>query len=208
MVPLMNGSAIPFAAGGGILFSSDPDNRKTQLGLYYLFMLADGEESAPEMEKYEALRKALGVSEEDSLAIIERFEKIADGPGTDCSQRVLDEMSKILDENESSWNSLKRNKKTQTTVIWNLINLGYADTEYSDPEKKVVAYLIEHWDFDREKAAVMIDTADTMLALEKQKKWCKSIGMGFDQTTEYIRRLDERMAYLANCVDLMISESE
>ena len=56
-------------------------------------------------------------------------------------------------------------------IIWNLVNLGYADKNYSDNEREIVDFLIARWNINKEIYQEMVDTADTILGLIKQKEW-------------------------------------
>ena len=56
-------------------------------------------------------------------------------------------------------------------IVWNLVNIGYSDSVFSDEEKKIVNYLVDKWSVNPEVYQELVDTADTILALEKQKEW-------------------------------------
>ena len=60
-------------------------------------------------------------------------------------------------------------------IIWNLINLGYADTHFTIDEREVVDFLREHWKLPESLYQEMIDVAETCLALEKHKIWIEGL---------------------------------
>lgn len=49
--------------------------------------------------------------------------------------------------------------------------MGYADTHYTRDEREVVDFLRDYWKIQDSLYQEMIDVAETVLALEKHKKW-------------------------------------
>ena len=144
--------------------------KEAKLKLYYLFMLADGEATANEEEQLAAIRDAMGITEGDIKKIKRSYEHLEVIPRGDYSALVIGEIDKMLTGEEKTWwDPINRNKRKQALVIWTLVDLGHADGDYSEPEKKVVAHLVDKWDFDKGTLATMLETAQTMLTLREKK---------------------------------------
>lgn len=93
-------------------------------------------------------------------------------------------------------------------TILTMISLGYADTEYSENEKRIVKHLVEKWEIDRAIVSVMIDTAETMLALEAKKTWAKSSTMSYNEVNRIIADADADIKRLYHTVEVTISEAD
>ncbi len=138
--------------------------------LYYLFMMADGDISYNEEKNFNKICEELEIDEIEKQSIAESCLKLVQG-----SKTVLDvikdrELEKQLGQVGSSIFNYK-DAVSNARIIWNLVNLGYADKCYSEEEKRIVCYFIEKWDFDKEVYQEMIDTSETILALTNQKTW-------------------------------------
>ena len=190
--------------------------RQTQFRIYGLFLLSDGkwtaeeerclrniagqmELSCEEVEKTIQYCQGLPIKEGDNAELIIRLidetlgfsapEKALGGSTSkeDATMRIAEGLllktSMIAGAiaNQINWHV-----DLQTKVIWTLINLGYADAEYSQPEKKVVRHLVKVWNIKEEIVSEFIDTAETILSLTRQIEWLKSIGLSYDETKERV----------------------
>lgn len=192
-----------------MLFTS----KKVQLKIYYLFMLADGKCSMDEKAKFTALCKSMGIDDDDQKEVVDSCEHSIQVSENDNSAKVIVEISKLL-ANEGNRNmyfssgSLNQNKNMQVETIWRLINLGYADVEYSEAERKVVSFLSAYWGIDALTLADLNDTADTVLALTRQKEWLKTTNKPYDVVSENIAEIDAAISRMAKNVEILISEAE
>lgn len=123
------------------------------------------------------------------------------------ADQALNTIDCILEE-QSSYSTMLTDKSVQTNIIWNLINLGYSDTSFSDPEKRIVKHLASRWNIDDVIVADLIDTAETMLSICEQKEWLKTTKQPYDMIDGKIRELDQVMKHLAENVEITVSESE
>lgn len=184
-----------------------------QLKIYYLFMHADGELSPEEMRYLNDIIESEDLSEKT----IEKFQAFCGQMmftrQNKNSDTVISEIDDLLEENQSEYiyeNEYKyidTNKTAQAQTIWTLINLGYADGEYSEPEKKVVNYLIERWDMDPVLISELNDTADTIVALSQHKKWVQATEKSQWKIQNIIRELDRNIASMFENVETAISEA-
>ena len=77
---------------------------------------------------------------------------------------------------DDEWDEVEdaSDNKDAAPIIWNLINLVYADKDYSSKERSLLNYLMRKWKFKKELYYEMIDTAETVMMLNKEKEWVKS----------------------------------
>lgn len=178
-------------------------NTSAKLKFYYLFMLADGRCSAGENDKFDKICQTMKADDKDKQEVIDYCNKAISVFSDDNSAMVTAEISNLL----SAYGSFLE-KSDKAEVIWNLINLAYADGEYSEPEKRVVTFLLNCWKIDSVVFADFIDTVQTILALENEKQWLKTIGLSYDETFAKLRGIDEAISGLAKNIEILISEAD
>ena len=186
-------------------------SKKVQLKIYYLFMLADGKCSADEKEKFTSICKSMDVNDDEKKEVIGFCENLINVSGSDNSARVIREITNLLAEEGKGiffGGSLNKNKCKQVESMWTLINLGYADAEYSEAEKKVVSFLTDYWEIDAPTLADLNDTAETVLALTRQKDWVKTTNKPYDVVSANIAEIDEAVSRMAKNIEILISEAD
>ena len=147
-------------------------NYRGQAKLYYLYMMSDGNVSDNEKKRFNSICKELSLDADDKKRIIEECREISTEEGLNCIE-VLEKnaedpyMYGILDIDLDKYVS----DEDKASILWNLINLGYADTYFTSDEREVVDFLREYWEMSDSLYQEMIDVAETCLALEKHKKW-------------------------------------
>ena len=152
--------------------------------LYCLYMMADGEISYSEEKIFDVLCKEMNVNEDEQKEIMEECRRLA---------------------GRSFFHWLSKRKKRE--IIWNLVNLGYADSVYLEDEKKIVDFLLQKWEISRAFYQNLLDIADTMLSLSKQKEWVVANFNGHERDTKE-KYLDEQIKKLFEDVQLTIEESD
>lgn len=183
-----------------------------QLKICFLFMHADGESSPSEMKYLNDILAKSNLSKE-SLQDFQAFcgqmtLKMSSGnPKT-----VISEIDRLLEEDDSDrvysmFGLIDEIKAMQAQTIWTLINLGYADSEYSEQEKQVVNHLIERWEMDPLLVAEFNDTADTILALTLQKQWVQNTSKPYADIDNIIQELDRNITSMFANVETSISEA-
>ncbi len=181
------------------MFDTKP---KEEAMLYYLYMMSDGTVSYSEEKLFDEICKGLKLDEDEKKSAIENCKGVAKN-SQDALSVIFSE--KIDEQIGYGWFAPK-DKATLARVIWNLVNLGYADTRYSDEEKKVVNHLIKKWKIDEEVYQEMIDTADTMLALTKQKEWTVSTFPKGSERDEREKRIDAEIKTLLSDIRITVFE--
>lgn len=187
-----------------------------QLKIFYYFMLADGKCSDKEKEMFYDICTAMKIEPEERDKLMEICDLAIDANGEDNSERVIKIIKMILEEKRKVRNvgflvgmgggiSIKRNLCIET--MWNLINLGYADREFSEAEKKVVGYLKDYWKIDDILLGEMIDTAEAMLSLVNMKEWVKTTSKSYDEIEIVIKEAENNMKKLEQNIRIAMFEA-
>lgn len=180
--------------------------------IFYLFMKVDGNIAPEEDERFKTILNEMKATDSEKDQILKVLETVDLRPYSDNSFEVCLKIGEILDNENNNFSFLFSNinndKKERYFTVWTLINLGYADKEYTAPEKKVVDHLIERWKIEPAIAAEMIDTAETMLALTKEKEWIKTTNKSYDQKSAVIKKIDEDIKRMFNNMATTIAEAE
>lgn len=178
------------------------NSRKKEATLYYLYMMADGEVSHKEERIFHTICNELDLTEADQNSIIETCKELT--AGTDPIFRVM--VREKMDEQMcEGWFGLK-GVSGLARIVWNLVNLGFADSEFSREEKEIVHYLVDKWSIDLEVYQEFLDTADTMLALTKQKEWLLSTFEKDSTRDKREKDVDDKIMQLLKDVKLTIKE--
>lgn len=184
-----------------------------QLKICFLFMHADGE-SSPSETKYLNDIVSKGNLSKESLQEFQAFcGQMTLKMSTGNSKTVISEIDELLGEKRAGllsfvFGSIDGSKTMQAQTIWTLINLGYADSEYSEPEKQVVDHLIKRWEMDPILVAEFNDTANTILALTLQKQWVQNTSKPYTDINNIIQELDRNIASMFANVETSISEAD
>ena len=169
-------------------------DRISETKLYYLYMLADGDISYSEEKIFEKICEENGVISVERNIIIENFET-----ETKKNSDMFDVLIKEkLDEKIPNVCFVDAVKDALARIIWNLVNIGYADGLYSEEEKRIVKYLVNKWNIPEELYLEFTDVADTMLALEKQRKWIHETFEG--------KELDNKEKEIDLCIKELLEE--
>lgn len=141
-----------------------------QAKLYCLYMTSDGQISEQERELFTGVCKELGLNYSEKKQIIEECEAIPAEDKFDKIKELIYGPAHAQTIDVRSWFE-PHNSVDHETILWNLINLGYADTKYTDQERKIVEFLKSYWNVRDDVYEEMIDVSETCLALEEYKNW-------------------------------------
>lgn len=198
-----------------MLFNTCAEEEKVeQLKIYLLFMQADGDSSKSEMKYLEDIVSKMDLSDSGRQEFQAFLGQLLMKPLDKGSSSAIHEIEQLLGEKEENCNydflrySIDNNKMLQAQTIWTLINLGYADKEYSKPEKEIVNYLVERWEMDPALVFELNDTADTILALTSQKEWVKSTTKPYEEIDSIAREIEKNIAYMFKNIEISIAEAE
>lgn len=194
---------------------SDGEKLK-QLKIYYLFMRADGKSSLSEKRYLDDILTKSDLSDER----IKEFRTFC-GQVQETPESVIEEIDNVLGQKPSGtivdfccisgpffrFRNIDRDKVMQAQTIWTLINLGYADNEYSEAEKQVVNHLVQRWEMDPALVDELNDTADTILALTQQKEWIRKTARPAADIDRMLQELDQNIKSIKANVEASISEA-
>ena len=199
-------------------------SKEDEAKLYYLYMMADGKVSQEEKKIFQRICMGFEIKADDRHAIIKEYEDLMEyedlvfeaieklGEGLVVVKEIEIESPAFLGGNMSStinpqWKAYVDVKRS-ARMIWNLVNIGYADSVYSPAEKKIVNYLVEKLEVKPEVYKEFIDIADTMLALNKQRQWIQMTYTQENVIAKKENQIDQEMKLLADQVELTIQELE
>lgn len=186
-----------------------------QLKIYYLFMRADGNSSLPEKRYLDDIIAQSDLPEEATKEFQAFCGQMVLAQSMEESKPITEEIDDILGEKHTYSffpfgffsRSIDRDKVMQAQTIWTLINLGYADNEYSETEKQVVNHLVQRWEMDLALVDELNDTADTILALTQQKKWIRKTARPAADIDRMLQELDQNIESMKADVETSISEA-
>ncbi len=172
----------------------------------YLFMLADGQCSDTEKKLFtQVCKKVLDVDANTRERIEEECEKIPVDEGPDNWRMAIREIGRVMDE-ENLENWLDKNEST--LLLWTLINIGYADEEYSKPERIVTDYVAKELKIAQEDYYALQDIAETMTALVKQKEWLKLAKCSHEEFSAEMNKIDETMKRLEESIATIVEQAD
>ena len=198
-------------------------SKKNEGMLYYFYMMSDGEITHNEEKLFEKICVELGITESEKQEIISSCNDILDFNrasienvlcGKSKSKKVMEIAEGFLSAFNGSSGSFYSSFETYehesedklTRIIWNMINLGYADEHFTDEEKRIVKHFVKKWNIKEEIYFELIDIADTMLALEKQREWLLSTYSKGKKRNEKEKKIDKATNELLSDVKITIKE--
>ena len=178
-----------------------------QLKLFYYFMMADGECTSEERDRFAQICGEMKVQPEDMSRIVRECELAVDTSGKNCAARVKAVIQELLKDDDSKQCYLTRDRRRQIYGTWNLINLGYADREYSGAERSLIKFLADLWKIDGKLLAEMLDVAETLLELTREREWIKTTSKPYDMIHKFIEETDRDMEKLRASMELTLEEA-
>lgn len=180
--------------------------KKVQFKMYALFLLADGQWRQEEEKLLNTISKEMNLDADIKKETITYCQSLGITTG-DHSDMVIQEIDRTLSVGGPFF-TLHHNTCVQAETIWTLINLGYADQDYSAAEKKVVQHLIDKWGIKQEMISEFIDTAETILLLTKQIEWLKSVGLPYEETKKRLETVEQQIQLMFDNIQATISEAD
>ncbi|MDE6214470.1 MAG: TerB family tellurite resistance protein [Lachnospiraceae bacterium] len=178
------------------------ESKDVEASLYYLYMMADGEVSNNEKRMFSKICKELAIDNDAKELIIEKCKNLVDKNPDILSLIVKEEIDEKSGQDRFGLRDLSRGGR----IVWNLVNLGYADAVYSEEERKIVRHLVDKWKVDAEIYQEFVDAADTMLVLTKKKEWVLSTFSNGGERDKKLKEIDIAMERLLSDINLTIEE--
>lgn len=182
------------------MFSSLFGSQSLLLEIYYLFTYSDGESTYEEITCFQSICKEMNISKEIQDEIINKYSSNANIT-YEC---IVGKITQYLESN--FW--IKNDKRKQASFIWNLINIGFADKDFSENERKILSFVIDYLGFNKTAFNDYIDTAETILMLTNEKEWIKTTNKTYDEINAKVTKIDELIKKLGDKVKTDISEIE
>lgn len=193
-----------------------------QLKIMYLFMNTDGVCDELEIEQFSQICEGFGISTQDrknTISFAEQFDFKEDCDNSALTIEIIGTMlgfiqnptiQSVKDHVSDALYApmVNENKVLKAQTIWTLINLGYADIAFTEPEKKVIEYLVSIWNIDRVFMETCIDTAETILSLINKKKWINSTDKSNGEKAIYIADIDATIKKMYHDIEISISEAD
>lgn len=170
--------------------------------LYYLYIASDGKVSYSEEKLFDEICRELNLDEEEKQEAITECKKLIRDPREAFDVIIREKLDERVGQ---GWLGLK-DESSLARILWNLVNLGYADTYYSYEEKRIVNHFIEKWSVKQEVYQEIVDTADTILALTKQKEWVSSTFAKGSIREEKEKIIDSEISTMLSDIKLTIEE--
>lgn len=176
-----------------------------QAKLYYLYMMSDGEVSKNEKKIFDKICKELYLDADEKKSIRQECKKISKEEKMTC----IEVLEKNAEEYVYGTLDIDLDKFTsdedKAKIIWNLVNLGYADSYFTIEEREVIDYLREYWELPDSIYQEMIDVAETCLALETHKLWLEGLP-DTDYKLEKMKQAKKDLKYAQKTILTTISE--
>lgn len=109
---------------------------------------------------------------------------------------------------EYSGISLRGRETNAAGTAWTLVNLAYADEDFSKSESIILQFCKTFLNVDNVLFSEMTDTAETMLMLEKKKDWFKQSGLSYDEVTAQLNIINSQIESLASDIEFSVSEAD
>lgn len=180
-------------------------DKRSQAVLYYLYMKADFEISAREAKLFNTICDKLELDESDKEDVIDRIKGVSETHHLNCLE-LLKKNSGLTQFGTLHLSLYKFEKNEEkATILWNLINLGYADTAYTNEEREVVDYLKKYWEIPDFLYQEMIDVVETCLALEEHQRWAESLESS-SYKDEKLNQIKRDLKQIQDSIKITIAE--
>lgn len=182
--------------------------------MYYLFMLADGTCTKAEMQKFNALCKSLDITKEDRTAAIVYCEGNIPDNSPHHTADIMNELKKLLEKQQQ--NCFTRTAMHDhpddlhpifLAILWNLIDLGYADTVLNQEEKDFIETLAKAWKISQDSLNELYDTAETIQALCRKISWIRQSELPTTEKKEAERKASNQIINQYKSVRALMTEA-
>lgn len=170
------------------------------LKIVYYLMSADGKIDDSEMNKFNEFGQHYYNydSEKDSIVnecLAQLDKSFGESDYMDVVKEGVDKCIQYsyLDDED------KRN------LVCLLVNMAYANGEYSAEEKQLVRYIVRKLDVDKSYLVEMEDTAKALLALQNKQAWAEDSNMPYNDVKSIISEIESDQKILTDSVRALIS---
>ena len=181
-------------------------NYRGQAKLYYLYMMSDGDISDGEKKLFDKICKELYLDADSKKSIRQECDEIIKKEKMTCIEVVEKNAKESYIHGTLDIDLDKHiSDKDKAKILWNLVNLGYADSYFTIYEREVVDFLREYWEVPDSLYQEIVDVAETCLALEKHKLWIEGL-LDTDYKLEKIKQVKKDLKHVQEMILTTISE--
>ena len=172
---------------------------KIQIKLYYYFLRADGKVSDAEREWLERFAHENDIDMDDVNKLIRECENELKDIDEDDIISKMAIIARLLSKNISGINSYIGK------VIWNLVDYGGCDGEFSDEESVIIGFLTDFLGIKGDKFDKLCELHSKAQALEESKDALKKDrSKSYDEITVALQETDKKIAVCQNIVSGII----
>lgn len=99
------------------------------------------------------------------------------------------------------------NKLEITNIIWTLINLAYADGNFSDDENAVIDDIVKQYGIKEDIVEELKDCAKTLICLESKSEWIETTNKPYKEVKIVKDEIEKDEALVATMVANIINNS-
>lgn len=100
------------------------------------------------------------------------------------------------------------NKLEITNIIWTLINLAYADGNFSDDENAVIRGMVKQYKIKEYTVEELKDCAKTLICLDSKSKWIETTNKPYKEVKAVKDEIEKDEALVATMVANIINDSK
>ena len=100
------------------------------------------------------------------------------------------------------------NKLEITNIIWTLINLAYADGNFSDDENAVIDDIAKQYGIKEDIVEELKDCAKTLICLESKSEWIETTNKPYKEVKAVKDEIEKDEALVATMVANIINDSK
>ena len=100
------------------------------------------------------------------------------------------------------------NKLEITNIIWTLINLAYADGNFSDDENAVIDDIVKQYGIKEDIVEELKDCAKTLICLESKSEWIETTNKPYKEVKVVKDEIEKDEALVATMVANIINDSK
>ena len=168
--------------------------------IFYILMNADGVMSPEEEVQFNLLAEALMPAySENRETIIEKCDQVI--KKTQEADNKSEAMQSLLEAIVSGEQNIDFGIVGGKLLIWDMLTIAYADNNFSDEEKDLMAFIINSFGIKQEDFVEMVNCQETMLDLEREIEWLK------DSDKPY-RTIEDMIAEIRSRQDVIKMEIE
>jgi len=100
------------------------------------------------------------------------------------------------------------NKLEITNIIWTLVNLAYADGNFSDDENAVIDDIVKQYGIKEDIVEELKDCAKTLICLESKSEWIETTNKPYKEVKAVKDEIEKDEALVATMVANIINDSK